>query len=210
MNDSRNEGASWTLTCALLVNHVSKVATIAAIVFGFSVGWAEEYFKPLEQMRLTQNEVEWIQKHAPLLIGWAEEVQEESFALGRKLSESEIELARSMSVSDPESIRVLVTRDFPVPINTDLNQVFRTYGIDSSSVDGMVIGYLVFIKPDYEDDIHLLAHEFVHVSQVESLGLKPFLVTYLAELKMYVYWGAPLETEARVRSWRFNSGDQQL
>lgn len=179
-----------------------RAAAILALIITTTASWAEEYFEPLNQMKLTPGEIDWVRKIAPLAVDWAEEVQAGQLSEGRKLSDSEIKLAKSISVSNPENIRIIVTEEFPVPSNPDLYEVFQTYEIDSSNTAGMVLGYAVFIKPGYEDDIQLLAHEFVHVHQVESLGPRPFFVTYFAELKMYGYMAAPLETNARMEAWR--------
>ncbi|MEP4546171.1 MAG: hypothetical protein ABJ000_08330 [Saccharospirillum sp.] len=167
---------------------------------------AEDYFKPLDKMALTPTELKWIYNYAPLVIEWVEEVEVRQLAEGRELTDSEFVLARSMSVNNPENIRVIVTSDFPVPLNRDLSDALRIYDFDPLDSAGMALGYAVFIKPEYEGDTALLAHEFVHVAQAESVGLRPFLVTYLAGLKMYGYFESPLETEARTEVWRLLNG----
>ncbi|GGX54628.1 eCIS core domain-containing protein [Saccharospirillum salsuginis] len=177
-----------------------------AVILSATPSWAEEYFEPMDKMHLTSAEREWIHKYAPLAFDWVEEAEANTLTVGRKLSDAEIELAKSLSVKNPERIRVLVTSDFPVPSNKDLYTAFQNHGFVFADSAGMTLGHAVFIKPEHEDDIQLLAHEFAHVAQAEAHGLRSFLVSYLAGLKMYGYMDSPLESEARAKAWRSANG----
>lgn len=157
-------------------------------------------------MHLTSAEREWVHKYAPLTFDWVEDVEAITLPVGRKLSDAEIVLANSLSVKNPERIRVLVTSDFPVPSNENLYTALQNHGFVFADSAGMTLGHAVFLKPEYEDDIQLLAHEFVHVAQVEEHGLRPFLVSYLAQLRMHGYIDSPIESEARAKAWQAANG----
>lgn len=46
---------------------------------------------------------------------------------------------------------------------------------------GITLGDRIMVRPGREQDERLLAHELVHVRQVDELGLARFLVRYLRE-----------------------------
>jgi hypothetical protein len=53
---------------------------------------------------------------------------------------------------------------------------------------------VIFLKPKYQQDRSILAHETVHVTQIERMSLQGFVTRYLTEVEM-VGDSAPLEAE---------------
>jgi Domain of unknown function (DUF4157) len=71
--------------------------------------------------------------------------------------------------------------------------------------DAITIGSVVSIRPEREDDEHLLRHELVHVRQWAELGYLGFVWLYVGaylhwRVRGYGHWAAyrriPLECEA--------------
>lgn len=56
---------------------------------------------------------------------------------------------------------------------------------------------VVYVLPGHETNQHLLAHEQVHLSQVQRLGSIKYTILYLWYNLRYGYWNNPLEVEAR-------------
>lgn len=119
---------------------------------------------------------------------------------GRPLADSEIEIAKTMGVLHPESVRVVVLDPFPMPDEPVFRQAVVSLGLESSRACGFSMGYAILIKPGFEGSVGLLAHELVHVAQRERYGTTPFIRRYLTEICVVGYERSPIEQEARERS----------
>ena len=60
----------------------------------------------------------------------------------------------------------------------------------------------IYIRPGYEHDTVLQAHELMHWEQYERMGLFLFYVRYLWGMARYGYAAHPMEIEAREKSRR--------
>lgn len=58
----------------------------------------------------------------------------------------------------------------------------------------------IYIRPGYEHDTLLQAHELVHWEQYKRMGLCMFYVRYLWGLIRYGYAAHPMEVEAREKA----------
>ena len=65
------------------------------------------------------------------------------------------------------------------------------------------MGTVIFLKPKYQTSRSILAHEMVHIAQIERLSLQGFISRYLTEVEM-VGDSAPLEAEGyrKMRKYR--------
>jgi hypothetical protein len=115
---------------------------------------------------------------------------------GRRLTADESEVAKRVGVQHPERVQILVLSDFPLPDDPGLAGEIRALGFGSPRAGGRSMGYAILIKPQYEKQSWLLAHELVHVAQRERLGTDMFIRRYLLELRVFGYARAPLELEA--------------
>jgi hypothetical protein len=93
-------------------------------------------------------------------------------------------MATEISVKEPERIRVVVAKTFPLPNDPPLRALLTSYGLGSRSKGGRMMGTVIFLKPKYQKDRSILAHERVHVTQVERMGLQGFSTRYLTEVEM--------------------------
>jgi len=138
----------------------------------------------------------WVDSLAPLAVAWYSEQERVLLARGRPLDSEEEKMARQMGVQHPERVRVIVAQQFPFPDNPVLAEELRTLGFGSQREGGRSLGYAILIKPKYEKQRWLLAHELVHTAQRERLGTEPFIRRYLLELRILGHARAPLELEA--------------
>jgi hypothetical protein len=124
---------------------------------------------------------------------------------GTPLSASGIALARRVGVSRPELIRVVVVDELPTPSDPELLAIAQERGLLTLDTDGLTLAYAVFMRRGKYADPGLLAHEFRHVHQYESLGsVRGFLEKYIPEVLQFGYYDAPMEVDARAHE-RFGS-----
>ena len=77
------------------------------------------------------------------------------------------------------------------------NPLFNTF-LKLSGYKGITTPWsTVYVLPGHETNPHLIAHEQVHLDQVQRLGPAKFTVLYLWYNLRYGYWNNPLEVEAR-------------
>ena len=62
--------------------------------------------------------------------------------------------------------------------------------------NAQVFGYSIYVRKGYELDTPKLAHELVHVLQIERSSLDKIIFQHLSDLAKYGYSNAPLEVEA--------------
>ncbi len=137
-----------------------------------------------------------INRYLPAALDWHNQSEQQLYTQGRRLTVPEQVIARQMGVAQPQNVRVLVTPRFPLPIDPELRRASLRYGIGNPLEGGRTMGYVILIKPNSAQDKTVLAHELVHVGQIERLGKPAFLQRYLTELEMVTYARSPLEREA--------------
>ena len=62
---------------------------------------------------------------------------------------------------------------------------------------GITLPQGVYLLPERMDDHALIAHELIHVAQIQRMGVARFYLTYLWQWARYGYHAMPLEREAR-------------
>ncbi|MBN1975623.1 MAG: hypothetical protein JW787_18460 [Sedimentisphaerales bacterium] len=142
----------------------------------------------------------------PLAVKWAQEG--ECFALedGRPLEPDEQEDAHQAGVLYPENIRICFVRDIPRPVKGVLAEANQSLNFITDTTAGLTLNYGIFIKRSCQNDRYLYFHEFVHVSQYESLGgITQFLNRYLRECVEQGYENSALENEAVKKTEKFKN-----
>lgn len=133
---------------------------------------------------------------APKVLAWFDELELTWAMQTRALNDKELERARLVGVRQPERIRVAISDTLPLPTDPELLWAAKNYGLGAKSEGGRTHGYLIILKPDSLKYPEIMQHEFVHVSQYESLGRQAFVQRYLIELEMLGYARSPLELQA--------------
>jgi hypothetical protein len=135
---------------------------------------------------------------APRAIEWAQRMAADAARSGTPLSAALQDLARKSGVRQPESIRLVVVDEIPLPDEPALKAAALKVGLSQSSAAGLTLGYAVVVRRGYQNDIRLLSHEFRHVAQYETCGgIRKFLAQHLAHLVEFGYEDSPFEVDAR-------------
>lgn len=137
-----------------------------------------------------------VEKFFPLALAWYNHTEQQLLPQGRALSAKEQAIARQLGIKQPQKIRLLALETFPMPEDKALRAEAERYGLGSPQEAGRTIGYAVLLKAKYARDKALLAHELVHVQQIERMGQAHFLKRYLLEMETVGYTRSPLELEA--------------
>jgi len=133
----------------------------------------------------------------PIAIAWAEKQEIIIAEQGTPLTEAETADARRAGVAAPEKIRVLRVEALPQPDDEDVMFAAKRVGLFSPRSVGLTLGHGIYLRHGFWEDRAVLAHEFVHVSQVEKMGgIGPFLSVYLRECIDPGYPFGRLEREA--------------
>jgi hypothetical protein len=149
---------------------------------------------------LTPEEFEQI---LPLAAAWAEEQEQHILDSGAALDSRQLVDARAVGVAHPERVRLLVVQQIPMPEHPALQAAGEAAGLIGSRTAGLTLRYGIFVRRDFANDRHLIAHELVHTGQYERHGsVLAFLRQYLYECLTIGYSAAPMEQEAIVISAR--------
>ena len=161
------------------------------------------YARVMKQTSLTTEEFEQL---LPLAATWAEEQESQILAHGQPLTTQQLSDARTMGVSQPERVRLLIIPQIPMPDHPLLIAAGHATGLLSPYTAGLTLRHGIYIRQDVADDRFLVAHELVHTRQYERLGgILPFLRQYLHECLTIGYPAAPLEQEAVVAAERLSA-----
>jgi hypothetical protein len=137
-----------------------------------------------------------INQYYPVVLSWYQQSEQKLLTQGRLLSKDEQAIALHLGVKHPERVRVLVLKQFPLPEDAQLQQEAKRYGLGTDWEGGRTMGYAILLKPQVAEDQNILAHELIHVRQIERMGTAGFIKRYLLELEVLGYARSPLELEA--------------
>lgn len=133
----------------------------------------------------------------PLAAAWAEQQENHILQNGIQLTPYQVTDSRSVSVVNPEKVRLLKVNQIPLPIEPSLKTAAQMTGLITTNTIGLTLRYGVFIREDFWNDRKIVIHELVHVAQYERLGsMGQFLRKYLQECITIGYPQAPMEQEA--------------
>ena len=104
-----------------------------------------------------------VARFSPPTVAWIESVEKDFETAGRPLTPAEIQMATEIGLKEPERIRVVVAKTFPLPDDPPLRALLTSYGLGSRSEGGRTMGAVIFLKPRYQKDRSILAHEMVHI-----------------------------------------------
>jgi hypothetical protein len=134
----------------------------------------------------------------PLAIQWALSTVVASEPRAMALIPPHLEIAKRVGVRHPEEVRICVVDRVPMPADPALSQAAAQVGLTGEGLDGLTLGYVVFVRRGHEMNLRLLSHEFRHVAQYESCGGIPnFLSAHLRHLVSFGYEDSPFEVDAR-------------
>lgn len=135
----------------------------------------------------------------PQFITWAEGMERTGIRQGTPLNKHDLSLAREIGIKAPEKIRVLQVERIPYPYeNAALKAMGESVGLIGEGIinNAQVFGYSIYVRKGYEFNLPQLAHELVHVLQIERASFGEVVVQHISDLGKYDYANAPLEAEA--------------
>jgi len=135
----------------------------------------------------------------PQYIEWAFETDKQGLESGVPLNSQELSLATDIGIQNPEKIRIVYVDEIPFPYeNFALKTLGNALGFIGEGIinNAQVFGYSIYVRSGYELNRPNLAHELVHVLQIERTSLNHMITKHFSDLAEYGYDKAPLEVEA--------------
>jgi hypothetical protein len=135
----------------------------------------------------------------PQYIEWGYEIEAQGLKLGIPLDSEGLILAKDIGIQSPEKIRIVYVDEIPFPHdNFALKMLGEAVGFIGDNIinEAQAFGYSIYVRKDYEFDKPSLAHEIVHVLQIERANFEDVTFQHLSDLAKYGYDKAPLEVEA--------------
>ena len=133
-------------------------------------------------------------------VDWARGIEAEGQKRGTPLTGKQIELAREIGIKRPENVRLIFVESVPFPTDDEamrkIGEVLGFIGPDVTN-NAQAFGYTIWVRNGYTLDRPKLAHELVHVLQIERSGnFSEFVKQYMMQLRTHGHWNMPLEIEA--------------
>lgn len=135
----------------------------------------------------------------PQYISWAQEVDRQGLQKGVPLSKANLGVAADIGIQSPEKVRVVYVDSVPFPYEDPaLKAMGESLGLIGEGItnNAQVFGYSIYVRKGYKLDRPRMAHELVHVLQIERSSFTEVVVQHISDLAKYNYRSAPLEAEA--------------
>ncbi len=144
------------------------------------------------------------QQLLPSTLALLQGLEQTAMQHGRALTSAEMHTARQLGVAQPERVRVLVSPLLPSWLApAQMQGVTGSSHVQSDAlaqsrygIAAITAGHGIILNLRQINNPRILAHELVHVTQYEHLGMRAFVLRYLTELLTYGYYDAPLERAA--------------
>ncbi|MBT3137315.1 hypothetical protein KL866_19905 [Alteromonas sp. ALT199] len=135
----------------------------------------------------------------PQYIEWAHETDQKGLKAGISLNEKERLLASEIGIKHPEKVRIVYVDQVPYPYENLALKIFgEAVGLIGEGIinNAQVFGYSIYARRDFVLNRPKLAHELVHVLQIERASLDEVVTQHFFDMAQYGYDKAPLEVEA--------------
>lgn len=131
---------------------------------------------------------------------WAKGIEAEGQARGTPLTAEQTELARQVGIAHPEKVRLVHVETVPFPTHDEaMRKMGESLGFIGPGItnNAQAFGYTIWVRDGFTLDRPSLAHELVHVAQIErSANFDAYVQRYMRELQTYGHARMPLEVEA--------------
>lgn len=169
---------------------VMKIGFLAALIFN-GPAWAFDFEKTLTL--------------------WLDDINAEILETGIPLSPELRDVANQLGIRHPDRIRILVVDEVPAPSDHPiLYREGERRNLWGPGIQGnaQVFGHGIAVTRQVLDDTGKMAHELMHVAQIERFAsLQDFVVEYLRQIAEHGYADAPLEVEAFKQNSRYTDGE---
>ncbi|AZZ96030.1 hypothetical protein [Pseudoalteromonas sp. R3] len=135
----------------------------------------------------------------PQYIAWAEKTEILGRQIGEPLDQKHLAIAKEIGIQSPEKVRIVYVDEVPFPHdNFALKTLGEALGFVGEGIinNAQVFGYSIYVRHGFELTTPKLAHELVHVLQIERSSLSAIVTQHFSDLAEYGYDNSPLEVEA--------------
>lgn len=135
----------------------------------------------------------------PQYVDWAYETERKGSESGVPLNSRELALAADIGIQKPEKVRIVHVEEVPFPYeNFALKTLGEALGFIGEGItnNAQAFGYSIYVRNGYELNRPKLAHELVHVLQIERSSLDQVITQHFSDIAEFGYDKAPLEVEA--------------
>ncbi|WP_370030834.1 hypothetical protein [Qipengyuania mesophila] len=210
MTLTENSGVGTPRKTLLRGSSATLVTACAALLF--SIPAAADTTADDDQAeatrQITAEEADPYARFLQNYVDWANIIEAEGRKRGRPLTGSQIELARAVGIERPEEVRIIFVDAVPFPKeNEDMRRMGEALGFIGPGVinNAQAFGYTIWVRNGYTLDRPSLAHELVHVMQIERAGdFGAFVKQYMMQLLRHGHNDMPLEIEAYAANEKFN------
>ena len=132
-------------------------------------------------------------------IHWAGETEQQGRENGTALTTEEALLAADVGVQSPHEVRLVHVKQVPFPMeNPALKYLGETLGFIGDGVvnNAQVFGYSIYVRQGFALDRPKLAHELVHVRQIEDTSFQAITIQHMLDLALHGYENSRIENEA--------------
>lgn len=132
-------------------------------------------------------------------IDWAADIENSGRQQGIALSTAQQVIAREVGVAAPEQVRLIYLPAVPFPLdNPGLKLLGESLGFIGPGIvnNAQVFGYAIYVRDGFVLNTPKLAHELVHVRQIEQSSFQSITLWHLWDLVWYGYEHSRIETEA--------------
>ncbi|WP_077147768.1 hypothetical protein [Sphingopyxis sp. KK2] len=133
-------------------------------------------------------------------VRWAEGIEERGQATGESLDPDQARLAADIGIKHAERVRLVYVDEVPFPTdNPEIRAAGEKFGFIGPGIinNAQAFGYTIWVREGFSLDRPRLAHELVHVMQIERSGsFAAYARQYVLELMQFGHEKSPLELEA--------------
>lgn len=132
-------------------------------------------------------------------IRWAGEVERQGVQQGTALNAAQQALASEVGVRQAAQVRLVYVEQVPFPLEQPaLKFLGETLGFVGDGIinNAQVFGYSIYVRQGFVLNRPKLAHELVHVRQVEDSSFQSITLWHMLDLVLYGYQNSRIEAEA--------------
>lgn len=156
--------------------------------------------QPAHASTITASQDEFLGRFMDYYARWAEGVEGRGQATGEPLNRDQSRLASEIGIKHPEKVRLVFVDEVPFPTeNPEIRAAGEKFGFIGPGIinNAQAFGYTIWVRKGFSLDRPRLAHELVHVMQIERSGnFTAYARQYVLELMQFGHEKSPLELEA--------------
>lgn len=138
---------------------------------------------------------------------WVVSIEAEGQERGSPLTPAQREMATEIGIERPDKVRLVLVDAVPFPTeDAAMREIGEKLGFIGPGVvnNAQAFGYTIWVRDGFVLDRPGLAHELVHVWQIErSADFAAYLQEYMGQLRRHGHEDMPLEIEAYAANLKY-------